>query len=165
MLKRLLGAAVGLLVWGGCSAAAEASPTSIWNVPTGTVTEAGNLHVGVYTYSSLDRNVSIQDGLTFGLLPGLEIGGVPGIGAMEIGADTLGSGEVFNAKMQLVGETLYTPAFGVGGMNLANTTGHSENIVYGAFTKEVGPEDMSGGSWTIGYFQTMPSDPEAASQG
>lgn len=164
MLKRLLTAVAGLALWCGAAEIAHAYPTSIWNVPTGTVADAGTLHVGIYTYASLERNVSIQDGLTFGALPGLELGGVPGIGAMELGVDTYGSYEAFNGKLQLVGETLYTPAVAVGGLNVGNTMGPSENVVYGAVTKEVGPEDMSGGSWTIGYFTTMSDDPEAVQQ-
>lgn len=140
---------------------AAAYPTSVWNVPTGNVTDAGNLHVGIYTYSSAGREVSIQDGLTFGALPGLELFGVPGIGALEVGVDTYGSAEAFNAKLQLFGETLWVPGVAVGGLNLASTSGPSENLVYAALTKETGPEDMSSGSWTIGYFTTRPDDPEA----
>lgn len=165
MLKRLLWPVIGLGLWLGTSRTALAYPTSVWNVPTGTVVEAGAVHVGVYNYASVDRKTSMQDGLSFGLLPGLEIGGVSQIGAVELGVDTSGSCEVFNGKLQLIGETTWTPAFAVGGFNLANTTGPSENIVYGALTKEVGPEDMSGGSWTIGYFTTMPTDPETPSEG
>lgn len=165
MFKRVLLPSMTLAVLSALVAGpAAAAPTAVWNVPTGTVTDAGNLHVGVYTYSTLDRSASMQDGLTFGALPGLELGGVSGIGALELGVDTFGTSEVFNGKLQLFGETLYTPAFGVGAMNAGNTTGASENIVYGAITKEIGPEDMSGGSWTIGYFTTMPSETETAAE-
>lgn len=165
MLKRTLLAAASLSVL--ClpfARPAAAYPTAIWNVPTGTVAEAGHFRVGVYTYSTLDRAPSIQDGVTFGALPGLELGGVPGIGALELGLDTYGGEEVFNGKLQLFGETIFVPAVAVGALNMGSTGGVSENFYYASLTKEMGPEDMSSGSWSIGAFNTMPGDPEQAPQ-
>lgn len=165
MLKRTLLVVSSLSVLIGLGARpATAYPTSIWNVPTGTVVDPGSLRFDVYTYATLDRSLSIQDGVSFGALPGFELGGVPGIGGLELGVDTYGSEEVFNGKLQLFGETLLVPAVAVGALNMASTGGSSENFVYAAMTKEMGPEDMSLGSWSFGGYNTMPSDPEVPPQ-
>lgn len=166
MLKRTLIAASSLAALATLSAGpAAAYPTAIWNVPTGKVTAPGNLHIGVYTYATPTRATSIQDALTFGALPGLDLGGVSGVGALELGIDTYGVSEVFNGKLQLFGEGDLLPALSVGGLNLFNTTGPSENIVYGSLTKELALGDVSLGSWTLGYFNTMPGDGSAAQNG
>lgn len=166
MLKRTLIAALSVAALATFAAGpAAAYPTAIWNVPTGKVTTPGNLHIGVYTYTTPNRTPFIQDGLTFGALPGLDLGGVSGVGALELGIDTYGSNEVFNGKLQLVGEGNLLPALSVGGLNLFNTNGPSENLVYGALTKGLALGDLSLGSWTLGYFNTAPNDATTASQG
>ncbi len=165
MLKRTLIAAGTMAALATLSAGpAAAYPTAIWNVPTGKVTAPGNLHIGVYTYVTPNRTPFIQDGLTFGALPGLSFGDLSGIGALELGIDTYGSNEVFNGKLQLIGEGELLPALSIGGLNLFNTNGPSENVTYASLTKELGLGGFSLGSWTIGYYNTMPSDTTTASQ-
>lgn len=165
MVNRTLTAAwIGAALAALTAGPAVAYPTAIWNVPTGKVTDPGNLHIGVYTFVTPTRSASFQDGLLFGALPGFTLGEVSGIGALELGVDTTGTSEVFDAKLQLFSESEYFPAFSVGGLNLANTTGHSENVLYDALTKELGIAGFSLGTWTLGFFSTMPSDPEEEAQ-
>lgn len=165
MLKRTLLVVSSLSVLISLAARpATAYPTAIGNVPTGKVEEPGQLRVETYTSATLDRKPYLQNGVAFGALPGLELGGVPGIGALELGLDTYGSNEVFNGKLQLFGETLLVPAVSMGALNMPLMGGPSENFVYGVMTKEVGPEDMSSGSWSFGAFNTSPSGSEEAPQ-
>ncbi|HEY9855945.1 MAG TPA: hypothetical protein V6D05_09430 [Stenomitos sp.] len=165
MRKHCLIAALSVTAAVVAAGPALASPTAIWTVPTGKVTAPGNLHIGVYTFSTPSRQPVLQDGLTFGALPGLELGGVSGIGALEVGIDTFARNEVFNGKLQLFGEGSLWPAVSLGGFNLANTTGPSENILYGVMSKGFELGGVSLGNWTLGYFTTQTSDQTPSKSG
>lgn len=134
---------------------AKASPTAVWNSPLGQTTAAGNLHAGVYTFLTANRTAMIQNALTFGLLPGLELGGVTGVGAAEVGIDTYGSNEVYNGKLQLMSEGELLPAMAVGGFSLFSNVGASENILYASMTKQLSLGGFSLGTWTAGGFNSQ----------
>lgn len=151
---------------------AMAYPTSVWNVPTAKVVAAGTLHLGDYAESFPSGKPYIDTCASFGLWPGLELGGLYGIGAAEAGFDawfdpTAGAYQQFHGKVQLLGEGDWTPAIALGGLGLGSPQNKSDNFYYGVLTKDLGLGDFSLGTFTVGGYSinTVGATPEVGPMG
>jgi len=112
---------------------ANATPsTQIWN-PSTDIQAKGTWHFGIDNYFTItgppdERYTFPTDiGLTYGLLPGLEVG----IDAFLPQSSPL----AFNAKYGIV-ESGSIPAFAIGSFNIGTQTGATDmNILYGVMAK------------------------------
>jgi hypothetical protein len=130
------------------SAAAWATPsTNIWN-PSTDIQALGVYHFGIDDYFTVEDRAAggyaapTDTGLTYGLLPGLEVG-LDVLLPQATFADPL----VLNSKYG-VPESNIMPAFAVGGYGFGLQTGvNDQNILYGLLAKT-----FPLGRLTAGYF-------------
>lgn len=136
------------------SASALATPsTQIW-IPSTDIQATGTTHIGFDNYTSISptgaapsagANNAYVFGVTYGAIPGLEVG-------FDF-ISTLQSPVVFNIKYGIPEGTLPV-AFAVGAYNvgLANTTaaygGNDQNIIYGLVAKSFDIARVSAGYYT-----------------
>jgi hypothetical protein len=130
------------------SAAAWATPsTQIWN-PSTDIQPLGVTHLGIDDYFTVEDRAAggysfpTDTGLTYGLLPGVEVG-VDILLPQTTFADPL----VLNAKYGLL-ESVLLPAFAVGGYGFGLQNGVTDqNILYGLLAKT-----FPFGRLSAGYF-------------
>ena len=142
LVVRLLG---GLVVGLMASAALATPSTQIWN-PSTDIQAAGVWHLGIDNYFTLDGPAQggyafpTDTGLTYGLLPGLEVG----VDIFEPQPAPL----AFNVKYGISeGESL--PALAVGGFGFGTLPGATDqNVVYGAAAKTFPFGRLSAGYFT-----------------
>ncbi|MFA4906462.1 MAG: hypothetical protein WC645_08175 [Candidatus Margulisiibacteriota bacterium] len=133
------------LLVGVMAVAAVATPsTQIWN-PSTDIQATGAWHLGIDDYFAIGSRTAITDstpadvGLTYGLLPGLEVG----VDVFE----PQGAPFAFNIKYGL-SEKEGLPAFAVGGYGFGTLAGVTEqNVIYGVAAKTT-----SLGRISAGYF-------------
>ncbi|MBN3033439.1 MAG: hypothetical protein JW873_05025 [Candidatus Saganbacteria bacterium] len=139
----------GLLVSVIAASGAGATPsTQIWN-PSADIQVQGTWHLGIDDYFTVEDRTSggynypTDLGLTYGLLPGLEVG------IDELSPQAVpGSQLVFNAKYGMA-ENGPLPALAVGGYGFGLLKGQTDqNIVYGVAAKT-----FALGRLSAGYFQ------------
>jgi hypothetical protein len=146
--------------------AAGAYPTSIVFAPTGDAKGGGD--VGVFVYSSMSFKPTVAPGASWfgfdvGVIPkipygrsGVSFGGLE-IGVNGIVSDLLGTPQafvkpVFDAKLQLITETKWSPHVAVGVMELDPfKLSRSMNMIYGAITKTIENTKTSYGRVTLGF--------------
>jgi len=147
---------------------ADAYPTSIIFAPTGDAKGGGD--VGTLFYSSiyLKQLGGVSGvapgaswfGADFGVMPKIPLGssGVS-FGGLEVGFDAILFGDsdvplkpVFNAKLQLLTETKYSPHVAFGLMEFDPfKLSRSMNMIYGALTKTIEINGTSFGRVTLGF--------------
>lgn len=148
-MKIIYSLLIGLIVSTAFSVGAFATPsTQIWN-PSTDIQPRGTGHLGIDDYftvedrSSDGYNFPTDLGLTYGLLPGLEVG------IDELSPQAVpGSQLVFNAKYGLA-ENGVLPALAVGGYGFGTLKGLTDqNVIYG-----VAARTFPLGRLSLGYFQ------------
>ena len=142
-----------------------AYPTPVVFAPTADAAGLGDVSIFVYTSVSLRPSVGAGAtwfGIQFGVLPripygrskvafgGLELG-IDGISVDLAGTPAAFIKPILNAKLQLVTETKWSPAFAVGAMNIApSRPERSLNLVYGSLTKSFATPKRDFGRVTLG---------------
>jgi len=123
--------------------------TQIWN-PSTDIQSLGSWHLGIDDYFTVEDRTSggynypTDLGLTYGLLPGLEVG----IDELSPQAGP-GSQLVFNAKYGIA-ENGALPALAIGGYGFGLLKGQTDqNVIYGVAAKTFAPL----GRLSAGYFQ------------
>jgi hypothetical protein len=140
---------LGLLFLALLAVPARATPsTQIWN-PSTDIQTRGTWHLGIDDYFTVEDRTSggynypTDLGLTYGVLPGVEVG------IDELAPQSVpGSQLVFNAKYALA-ENGVMPALAVGGYGFGTLKGMTDqNVVYGLAAKT-----FALGRLSAGYFQ------------
>lgn len=166
--RRLAPLVAATLAWMTLAAPAEAYPTCIIFVPTGTTVAAGQGNLAFYNayYGNL---TSTWAGMNVGLLPELPYGGsgltFPGL---EVGVDVIGEPglgpdikPIGNVKLGLVKEAGFVPDLAVGLMSWAFTApDRSLNMGYAALTHTASLGGADLGRGTLGLGQAFPSVPD-----
>jgi hypothetical protein len=156
---------LGLLVF-GCAGAFATPSTQIWN-PSTDIQSVGTMHLGIDNYFT---NIWPQDGgcafptdvgLTYGVMPGLEIG-------VDYFAPS--STQIkFNAKYGIA-ESGDMPAFAIGEMNAGFDTidgykSNDDNIVYGVVARTFPLGRLTTGYYSANSFLYLDNDGEASNTG
>jgi hypothetical protein len=130
------------------SGALATPSTQIWN-PSTDIQAAGSWHLGIDDYFTIDDRTSggynyLTDlGLTYGVLPGVEVG-IDQFSPQSVPGSQL----VFNAKYGIA-ENGALPALALGGYGFGTLKGMTDqNVVYGVAAKT-----FSLGRLSAGYFQ------------
>jgi hypothetical protein len=155
---RALTIALGLLA---LPSSALAYPTSVVFTPTGEAKAIGDIGLLGYSATNLSPGVSPGSswfGIEAGLLPQWAYGASgAAFGGLEVGFDLITpfnrvAKPVFNAKLGLVTEAIYTPSWAVGVMEITPTL-PSMNFIYASVTKTLraSPDAFSFGRITLGY--------------
>jgi hypothetical protein len=169
---RQLIAAVALGATLGLASSANAYPSAVVFAPSGEVRGLGC--VGTFLFTGLLYRPQVAPGVSWagtnvGVAPAIGYGssGV-GFGGLEIGIDAMNPfvypGEppyvkpVFNAKLQLVTESAWTPSTAIGAMEIAPTR-HSEDVGYVSTTKTLGTDERNYGRVTLGLGTSLSRDP------
>lgn len=135
---------VMIILWVLAASAFATPSTQIWN-PSTDIQARGTVHLGIDNYFTLEGPSEggyaypTDVGLTYGLLPGFEVG----LDAFAPQSNPL----VFNMKYGIP-ESDKLPAFAVGGFGFGTKTGLTDqNVIYGVLAKT-----FSIGRITAGYF-------------
>jgi hypothetical protein len=146
-MKKLISSLLGLTVSFVLAGSALATPsTQIWN-PSTDIQATGTVHLGIDNYFTADDGSSggyafpTDVGLTYGALPGLEIGIDSVLPQPNLGTSSL----LANAKYGIP-ENGLIPALSVGGFNFGSH-GLDQNVVYGVAAKA-----FTFGRLSAGYF-------------
>ena len=148
-MRKFVGLLVGLSVYLMAAGEVIATPsTNIWN-PSTDIQAVGVYHLGIDDYFTVDDKTSggyqfpTDLGLTYGLVPGLEVG----IDAF-LPQGVIASPLVFNAKFGLP-ENGSLPALAIGGFGFGLTKGVTDqNAIYGLASKAFPFGRLTGGYFT-----------------
>lgn len=161
-------AAAVAALWLGLAAPAQAYPSSIIFVPTGTTVAAGEGNMSFYNayYGDISEtwaglNVGVLPELPYGgsglVFPGLEIG----LDVMAMPGDDPGIKPIANAKLGLVREAGWVPDLALGYMSWAFVNpARSLNFAYVAGTKSLALGERDLGSATLGFGMATPTAPD-----
>lgn len=156
MIIKLVCSLVGLLAAGSVCYATPS--TQIWN-PSTDIQAKGTWHLGIDDYITVEDRASggysfpTDIGLTYGVLPGVEIG----IDAFLPQA-AFGSPLAFNAKYGIP-EGELAPAFAVGGFGFGSFQGVTDqNVIYGLAAKTFQPLGRISAGYFSGNASTIGSD-------